>query len=64
MFYSEEWNEVQHEEDEWQASDKWQRILQMVFLGRGLEINPVLNTKGVDVAHLQSSYEKPRYGEG
>ena len=40
-FYSEDWNEVQQEEDEWQAPDKWQRILQMVFRGRSLEINPV-----------------------
>ena len=40
-FYSEDWNEVQQEEDEWQAPDKWQRILQMVFRGEGLKINPV-----------------------
>ena len=39
--YSEDWNEVQQEEDEWQVPDKWQRILQMVFCGGGLEINPV-----------------------
>ena len=39
--YSEDWNEVQQEEDELQAPDKWQRILQMVFRGGGLEINPV-----------------------
>ena len=38
-FYSEDWNEVQKEEDEW--PDKWQRISQMVFHGGGLEINPV-----------------------
>ena len=30
-FYSEDWNEVQQEEDKWQAPDKWQRILQMAF---------------------------------
>ena len=35
------WNEVQQEEDQWQAPDKWQRILQIVFLGGGLAINPV-----------------------
>ena len=35
-FYSEDWNEVQHEED-----DKRQRISQMVFHGGCLEINPV-----------------------
>ena len=72
-FYSEDWNEVQQEEDEWQAPDKWQRILQMVFCGGGLEINPVgygfisspvLNTKGADVAYLRSRYEKPIYREG
>ena len=40
-FYSDDWNEVKQEEDEWQAPDKWQRILQMVFSGGGLEINPV-----------------------
>ena len=40
-FYSEDWNEVQQEEDKWQVPDKWQRILQMVFCDRGLEINPV-----------------------
>ena len=40
-FYSEDWNEVQQEEDKWQAPDKWQRLLQMVFRSRGLEINPV-----------------------
>ena len=31
-FYSEDWNEVQKEEDEFQTPDKWQRISQMVFL--------------------------------
>ena len=40
-FYSEDWNKGQQEEDKWQGPDKWQRILQMVFRGRGLEINPV-----------------------
>ena len=40
-FYSEDWNEVQQEEDKFQAPDKWQRILQMMVLGGGLEINPV-----------------------
>ena len=40
-FYSKDWNEVQQEEDEWQMSDKWQRITQMVFHGGCLEINPV-----------------------
>ena len=40
-FSSEDWNEVQQEEDEWQTSDKWQRISQMVFCGGCLEINPV-----------------------
>ena len=35
------WNEGQQGEDEWQSPEKWQSILQMVFCGRGLEINPV-----------------------
>ena len=30
-FYSEDWNEVQQEEDDWQMPDMWQRISQMVF---------------------------------
>ena len=56
-FYSEDWNEVQQEEDEWQAPAKWRRILQIVFRSGNLEINPVgygfissseLNTKGAD----------------
>ena len=40
-FYSEDWNEVQQEEDKWQRPDKWQGISQMVFCGGCLEINPV-----------------------
>ena len=40
-FYSEDWNEALKEEDEWQTPDKCQRIAQMVFHGRCLEINPV-----------------------
>ena len=31
---------LKQEEDEWQAPDKWQRILQMVFCGGCPEINP------------------------
>ena len=30
-FNSEDWDEIQQEEDEWQVPDKWQRISQMVF---------------------------------
>ena len=30
---------LKQEEDEWQAPDKWQRILQMVFCGGCLEIH-------------------------
>ena len=37
-FYSEDWNEVQQEEDKWQAPDKGQRILQMVFQNEGLRL--------------------------
>ena len=40
-FYSEDWNEAQQEGDEWQTPAKWQRISQMVFHSRCLEINPV-----------------------
>ena len=40
-FYSEDWNEVQQEEEEWQAPDEWQRSLQMVLRSRDLEFNPV-----------------------
>ena len=39
-FYSEDWDESKQEEDEWQIQDKWLRILQMVFCGGCLEINP------------------------
>ena len=35
------WNEVKQEEAEWQAPDKWQRISQMVFRNKVLEIHPV-----------------------
>ena len=38
-FYSEDWDELQQEEDELQTPDKWQRISQMVFCGRCLEIH-------------------------
>ena len=30
-FYSEDWNEVQQEGEEWQLPDDWGRILKMVF---------------------------------
>ena len=36
-FYSEDWDEIQQEDDEWQVPDKWQRISQKVFRGRCLE---------------------------
>ena len=72
-FYSEDWNEVQQEEDEWQTPDKWQRISQMVFHGadvqrlilQSTDISqvPVLNTKGADVEYLQIIEKKPRCGE-
>ena len=39
--YSEDWNEVQQEEDEGQMPDQWQRISQMAFCGGFLEIFPV-----------------------
>ena len=30
-FYSEDWEKLQQEEDDWQVPDKWQRISQIVF---------------------------------
>ena len=62
-FYSEDWNEFQQEGEEWQLADEWQRILEMVFCSRDIEINPmgggcisnsVLNTKGVDVVNIRT----------
>ena len=40
-FYSEDWDEDKQEEDEWQTPDKFQKISQMVFRNRVLEIHPV-----------------------
>ena len=40
-FDSDDWDEVQQEEDKWQAPDKWQRISQMVFCNRVQRIHPV-----------------------
>ena len=39
-FYSEEWDELQQEDDDWQVLDKCHRIAQMVFCGGCLEIHP------------------------
>ena len=39
-FYSEDWDELQQEDNEWQVPDKWQRISQMVFCGGCLEKYP------------------------
>ena len=39
-FHSEDWDDLQQEEDEWQMPDKWQWIFQMVFHGGCLEIHP------------------------
>ena len=67
-FSSENWNEAQQEEDEWQTPDKWQWILQMVFSGRCLEINPVeygyissscTQHQGAELAYLRSREKKP-----
>ena len=61
-FYSEDWDELQQEEYEWQAPDKWQRILQMVFHCGYLEIhsddtgfisNSCTQINEVDVAYLK-----------
>ena len=52
--YSEDWDELQEEEDEWQMPDKWLKILHLGFYGGCLKIHPmrldvyqapVLNTK-------------------
>ena len=40
-FYSEDWDEDKQEEDDWQALDKFQKISQMVFCNRVLEIHPI-----------------------
>ena len=40
-FYSEDWDKDQQEEDDWQAPVKWQRISQMVFRNKVLEIHLV-----------------------
>ena len=40
-FYSKDWDEVQQEEEKLHAPDKWQRISQMVFRNKVLEIHPV-----------------------
>ena len=64
-FYSEDWDELQQEDDEWQVPDKWQRISQMMFHGGCLEIHPddagcmsdpALNTKEADVAYAKPSW--------
>ena len=39
-FYSQEWGELQQEDDEWQVPDTLKRISQMVFCGGCLEIHP------------------------
>ena len=40
-FYSEDWDKEKQEEGEWQAPDKFQKIAQMVFCNRVLEIHPI-----------------------
>ena len=40
-FYSKDWDEDKQEEDEWQAPEKFQKILQMVFCNGVLEIQPI-----------------------
>ena len=40
-FYSKNWDDEQQEEDEWQVSDKFQRISRMVFCNGVLERHPV-----------------------
>ena len=39
-FYSEEWDKLQQEDDDWQVADKWQRIARIVFCSGCLEIHP------------------------
>ena len=59
-FCSEDWDEVQQEED------KWQRISQMVFRNGVIENSSCLHTqhRGADVAHLRSRYKISRCREG
>ena len=38
-FYSEDWDELQQEDNKWKVPDKQQRISQMVFCGGCLEIH-------------------------
>ena len=40
-FYYKDWDEEKQEEDEWKTPDKFQKISQMVFRNRLLEIHPV-----------------------
>ena len=40
-FCSKDWDEDKQERDEWQAPDKFQKISQMVFHNRVLEIHPI-----------------------
>ena len=49
-FYSEEWDEELQDEDDYQAPDKFQRILRMVF-PNGVSGDPPVKTTGVDVVN-------------
>ena len=40
-FYSEDWDDYKQDEDDWQRPDNFQKISQMVFSNRILEIHPI-----------------------
>ena len=51
-FYSKDWDKVQKEEEDWQAPDKWQRISQMVFRNKVLEIH-LVGDRAISSLHTQ-----------
>ena len=56
--YSEDWDELQQEADDWQVPDKWQRISHMVFLGEYLEKHPYCS----ECMYIKILYSTPRRG--
>ena len=54
-FYSEDWDKDKQEEDEWQAPDKFQKISQMVFCNRVLEIH-LIGDEVLSSPHVQHQW--------
>ena len=61
VFYSEEWDQLQQEDNEWQMLDKWQEFLRWCFMADAWKFilmlqdvyqDLVLNTKEADVEYL------------